>query len=75
MAIYVFHSNTDSSVFAFSTDETGRVLPGEFAPWERPPGAAMPINTAGLSDEVTEAIARDGYYLGRATAVSHSQPP
>ncbi len=75
MAVYVFRSTTDPRVFAISTDEAGRVLPVEFAPWERAPGAAMPINTAGLSDDVTEAIAKDGFYLGRATAVSHPEPP
>jgi hypothetical protein len=75
MAVYVFHSTKDASVFAFSTDVSGKTLPDEFAPWERASGGAMPINTAGLSDDVTEAIARHGYYLGRATAVSRHEPP
>jgi hypothetical protein len=62
MQIYIFISESQPSVRAFTEDGTGGNLPREYAPWRAAnAGRAMLIGSA--SDPVAKAVQRDGFFL------------
>ena len=75
MQVFVFRSQTDTSVVGYTTRRGGGNLSAEFAPWlllERVsmlPG--MPVaGVRGGADVVIEAIRRDGFFLARSEDVA-----
>ena len=71
MQIFVFGSNADANVAAFTEDRDGGNLPSDFAPWQALGGSLIQAGGGfgGVSesaDAVFEAIARDGYFLARS---------
>jgi hypothetical protein len=75
MQVFVFRSQIDARVVGFTTRRGAGNLPAEFAPWlllERVsmlPG--MPVaGVRGGSDEVIEAIRRDGFFLARSEDIA-----
>ena len=60
MKIYLFLSETEEDVRAFTSDPTGANLPPDYAPW-RSSGTTMPLGN--LTDPVCEAVTRDGFFL------------
>jgi hypothetical protein len=70
MLIYLFISDSEPSVRAFSSDQSGSNLPSEFAPWRRAgSGAIVPIG----DDSVTLVVDRDGYLLFGGSASQNSK--
>jgi len=70
MKLYLFASEPQSSVMAFTADETGANLPAGYAPWIASGNRADdPID--GGADPVSVMVRRDGYFLvsgkGRAS--------
>jgi hypothetical protein len=71
MQVFVFYSEKDGDIAAFTNDQDGQNLPAEFAPWKPLGGGAMRVgdNLAGASgrgNAVMDGIARDGFFLARA---------
>jgi hypothetical protein len=63
MRIYVYVSEQDSDVLAFTSDESGLSLPHHLGPWrrEQTQGDAVAISTG--NDPITRAIIRDGFFI------------
>jgi hypothetical protein len=77
MQVFIFSSEKDGDIVAFTEDPDGRNLPVELAPWHALSGSAMqirpgnrPTGVSGNMDAVTDGIARDGFYLTRAEVQS-----
>ncbi len=62
MRAYLFASDLDPSVNAFSELATGRNLPAEYAPWRALNGATS-LLVGPASVQILEAMKRDGFYL------------
>jgi hypothetical protein len=68
--IYLFQSQADSAVFAFTQDAAGQNLPEKYAPWQKSrPGGSLYLGVGessaqlGSSDPVIRAVESQGYYL------------
>jgi hypothetical protein len=75
METYLFFSDTDEDVFAFTSDPEGENLPAEFAPWlKNGDGAALYIGPEDsvTSNPVLRAVRRDGFYLARSARPADS---
>jgi hypothetical protein len=74
--IYLFVSESEPKIRAFTWDKTGAKLPTDFAPWQmsgrRP---ALPVGNG--SDPVAFAIWRKGYFLvsGKVHPLSGTKRP
>jgi hypothetical protein len=79
MALSLFQSTTDPSVYAFTANPFVRNLPDDFGPWR-------PIDLAGLTDggmlaglaasnAVGEVVVRKGVYLARVLPPVSPFPP
>lgn len=67
MQLYLFSSEHDPDIFAFSADKTGANLPQGLGPWSSNGNGAVPIGALpGGGDIVTETVAKHGYFLGRS---------
>ena len=64
MKVYLFNSDREPSVSAFTSDESGRNLPAHFAPW-RPLNGGKGLYLGSASDPIADAIRIDGYHLVR----------
>jgi hypothetical protein len=62
MQVYIFISESEPSVRAFTADQTGANLPVEYAPW-RAANGGNPMRIASGSDTVARAVAEGGFYL------------
>jgi hypothetical protein len=62
MRIYVFVSQKDPNVVAFTLSETGDNLPAALGPWHQ---EAIPgISVIGIdNDPISEAVRQDGYFI------------
>ena len=67
MRIFIFKSDTSSSLRAFSDDQEGNKLPAQFRPWHAigvvRPDSAPPHNLN--RDRIEASIASDGFQLWR----------
>jgi hypothetical protein len=67
MHIYVFTSETNNALRAFTDDASGGKLPQQFAPWKAnetiAPGSALPHRMA--RDQIEKAIVDCGFQLWR----------
>jgi hypothetical protein len=68
MQVFIFRSQIDTSVIAFTTRRGGGNLPAAYAPWELLERVAMlsgaPIaGVSGGSDSVLAGIQRNGFFL------------
>ena len=67
MKFYIFESEANHGLRAFSDDPGGQKLPGQFRPWHAigvvPPEVAPPHNFK--RDAIENAIASAGYQLWR----------
>jgi hypothetical protein len=62
MQIYIFASDSHSTVSAFTSDQTGGNLPTDYAPWRHVNGGkAMFVES--VADPVAVAVLRGGYFL------------
>jgi hypothetical protein len=75
--IYLFQSEADQAVFAFTQDSTGRNLPPKFAPWKNSKqGGSLYLGVGessaqlGPGDPVLRAVETQGYYLVAAPSRS-----
>ena len=62
MQAYLFASDLDPSVSAFSEFATGRNLPTEYAPWRALNGGTS-LLVGPASVQILQAMKRDGFYL------------
>jgi hypothetical protein len=62
MKIYLFVSEPQSNVRAFTADETGANLPSDYAPWIASGRRPDDLADGGL-DPVSVMVRRDGYFL------------
>ena len=71
MKIYLFVSEPQSNVKAFTADRTGASLPAGYAPWIAS-GSRSGVPVGGDDDPVSVMVRRDGYFLvsgkGRTSA-------
>ena len=69
MLVFVFQSEKDQGVTAFTGQRDGGNLPAEFAPWKLVSGGEMQSTARGGVargvDAVQDAIARDGFHIVR----------
>jgi hypothetical protein len=69
MRVFIYQSQRDPGLFAFTNDRTGSNLPAELAPWRAFGGQAIAshrdFSGLGDSDAVTAALEADGYYIAR----------
>ena len=81
MQVFIFYSEKDADVVAFTEDQAGENLPTEFAPWSPLGGRVIQIedNLVGISGKmnaVIEGITRDGFFLASAeTRITHFPSP
>jgi hypothetical protein len=68
MKIYAYSSQKDPDVLGFTSDITGRNLPGKYAPW-RSSNAGATIVTGGGDDPVSVAVQGVGYFIARDRSV------
>jgi hypothetical protein len=68
MNIYAYSSRKDPDVLGFTSDITGRNLPGKYAPWQ-PSNAGATIVTGGGDDPVSVAVQGVGYFIARDRSV------
>ena len=74
MQVFIFQSEKDTDVSAFTSEKDGANLPAEFAPW-KPRGTSVIqtgkslIGVVGGTDVVMGGIEKDGYCLLR-TAIN-----
>jgi hypothetical protein len=68
--IYLFQSEAESGVFAFTQDTAGRNLPTKFAPWKKSrQGGSLYLGVGetsaqlGSNDPVIRGVETQGYYL------------
>jgi hypothetical protein len=62
MQIYIFASDSHSTVSAFTSDQKGGNLPTDYAPWRHVNGGkAMLVGS--VADPVAVAVLRGGYFL------------
>jgi|ERR1700712_958163 hypothetical protein len=66
MQVYIFDSDIDPSVRAFTSDRTGSNLPAEFAPW-RAGNAGKSMHIGSSTDPIAISVEADGYLIIRAT--------
>ncbi len=69
MKIYLFWSDGDKEVFAFTAEPSGENLPFEFAPWmKNADGEAIYTDQDEhpVVNAVILAVQRDGFYLARS---------
>jgi hypothetical protein len=66
MEVYFFVSDKQSSVRAFTSDQTGGNLPTEYAPWRVVKSGRL-IHIEAENDPIMVAIARDGFFLMSGT--------
>ena len=59
MRVYIFSSQATPAVRAFTSDQTGTVLPIEYAPWQ----AIREMYLGSASDPIAYAIERKDYLL------------
>ena len=64
MQLYLFSSEHDPDIFAFAADRTGAALPKDLGPWILTGNGAVPVGAIAGGDAVTDAVAREGYFLG-----------
>ena len=62
MRAYLFASQANEMISAFSQDRTGSNLPAAFAPW-RTANASASVFVGNETDYVAQAIQKDGFYL------------
>jgi hypothetical protein len=62
MQVYLFRSEKDPDVRAFTADETGGSLPARFAPWAIANGGRS-IYLGSASDPIAIDIKADGYHI------------
>jgi hypothetical protein len=62
MKIYLFVSETEPSVKAFTADQTGANLPASYAPWCISRSGSA-VSVGGDGDRVSVMVRRDGYFL------------
>jgi hypothetical protein len=68
MKIYAYSSQKDPDVLGFTSDVTGKNLPGKYAPWQ-PSNAGATIVTGGGDDPVSVAVQGVGYFIARDRSV------
>jgi hypothetical protein len=62
MNIYIFVSESQPNLRAFTSDVSGDNLPTDYAPWRAANGGnAMPLKSD--TDPLAKAVKRDGYFL------------
>lgn len=71
MLIYLFWSQSDTTVSGLTLDAEGKNLPREFAPWAKnddgtPIYTDADIFNGGVSNSIVQAVRSDGFYLFRA---------
>jgi hypothetical protein len=71
MLIYLFWSQSDTTVSGLTLDAEGKNLPSEFAPWSKNDGGQpiytdADISSGQVSNSIVQAVRRDGFYLFRA---------
>jgi hypothetical protein len=64
MQLFIFQSETDGDVAAFTPQSDGGNLPIELAPWKSLGGPAIAVVKDG-SDIILEGIKQDGFFLAR----------
>jgi hypothetical protein len=77
MQVYLFISNRDLSVLAFTSDQTGANLPPDFAPWKPLGGRSMSadgVSGIGNSHVIGTTLEADGYYVARAKITLTNEP-
>lgn len=70
--VFMFRSEKDGGVLAFTDDRDGGNLPADLAPWVPLGGNALPIgdgvgDALGGVDAVLDGISRDGFFLVQTT--------
>jgi len=70
MLLFVFQSEKDANVTAFTAQRDGGNLPAEFAPWKLLSGGTVRTgaNVGGVArgvDAIQAGIARDGFFIAR----------
>jgi hypothetical protein len=66
MQVYLFVSEIDSSVRAFTPDETGCNLPTKYAPW-RAGNSGKSMHLGSSTDPIALSIKEDGFLVIPAT--------
>ena len=68
MRIYVYMSDKDAQILAFTADASGGNLPGKHGPWTL--GTAPDVFAMGGEDDpVSAAIRRDGYFISGGQSI------
>ncbi len=62
MLIYLFVSETEPNVRAFTSDRTGGNLPTDYMPW-RPVDGKRAIPIEEIATAIRDAIERQGFFL------------
>jgi hypothetical protein len=65
MQVYIFISEVDPNLRAFTSDETGGNLPAEHAPWRAANGGKSMIFGSDR-DPIAIEVRAEGYYLVKA---------
>jgi hypothetical protein len=65
MQVYIFVSETDPTVRAFTSDTTGCNLPDKYAPW-RMTNSGKGMHLGSSADPIALSIEEDGYLITRA---------
>jgi hypothetical protein len=63
MAIYLFVSEVEPGVKAFTADQSGANLPAAYAPWSISEGRRSTIRSREDDDPVSLMVKRRGYFL------------
>jgi hypothetical protein len=64
MHVYIFASDSQPGVSAFTSDPSAGNLPTGYAPW-RAVNAGKAMFIGSVTDPIAEAAKRDGYFLLR----------
>jgi hypothetical protein len=72
MQIYIFASETHTTVSALTSDHTGGNLPPDYAPW-RPVNSGRALPTGTQAGSVVDAVRRNGFFLLSGKTVRGAQ--
>lgn len=67
MQVYIFISEIDPKLRAFTADETGGNLPTDYAPWQAVNGG-RPLFLASARDPIAMDVRTNGYFLEGSAA-------
>ncbi len=62
MHIYIFMSQSDPAILAFTSTEDGSNIPADHGPWQ-PSGSGRAIPVGMAAEPMMEAVRKDGYFI------------